>query len=320
MAQRVFPAIGELRAAVAHEIDFQKRLWQGDCDAALESAERVLAGLRASDLRGYRALWHYLAGSAAWANGEMSLRKAREHFGKAKNAASSIRWLVGLARYQAGETAQADVGSIVMEQIERVESILEHLGPVYHQKYTTREKVILDGLRSENTRSFEEAHKLLGEMLGFEVGNVEEDASPDPWWIAGKISLVFEDHSGAQENSVLDATKARQASSHPAWMRANVDVGVDADVLPVLVTPVRRAYKGAMPHLRGVALWRLEEFREWAENAMQVMRGLGSAFSEAGDLAWQGRARREFEEHRLDAAGLQDVLREGDAAERLGVE
>lgn len=316
MTQKRFPAIDELQAAVAQEVSFQERVWQGDYEAALEFAEQVLSNLRASELRGYRALWHYLAGSAAWLSGHGSSRKAREHFGRAKNAASGVRWLVGLARFQMGEVGATGGSQVVMEQIERVESVLEDLGPVYHQKYNTREKAILDGLWSENTTAFEEAHRLLGEMLGFEVGNVEGDASPDPWWIASEVCFVFEDHSGAQAHSVLGATKARQAASHPAWMRENVEVGTE-NVLAVLVTPVEKASGGAMPHLREVALWPLEEFREWAENAMQVLRGLGSSFSESGDLTWQAEAKEAFEEHVLDAQGLEKVLRGRLAAEGL---
>ena len=67
--QRPFPAMAELQTAVGHEIEFQERLSQCDYEAALAAAESVLAGLTAPELRGYRALWHYLAGSAAWLGG-----------------------------------------------------------------------------------------------------------------------------------------------------------------------------------------------------------------------------------------------------------
>ena len=59
MAQNMFPAIEELKAAVAHEVGFQEKLWQGDYGAALGFAERVLSELRASELRGYRAIGLY---------------------------------------------------------------------------------------------------------------------------------------------------------------------------------------------------------------------------------------------------------------------
>ena len=63
--QESFPAIDELKSVVSDEVEFQKRLWQGDHEAALASAGSVLGKLNNPELRGYRALWHYLAGSAA---------------------------------------------------------------------------------------------------------------------------------------------------------------------------------------------------------------------------------------------------------------
>ena len=319
ICQREFPALAELSAVVAHEIDFQEQLWQGDYEAALASAGEVLAGLRASQLRGYRALWHYLAGSVAQRASSDTGQKAQVHFANAKKAAPGVRWLVRLARHQRAQAVMVEDNATVVEQIERVEAILDHLGPVYHRKYLIREKSILDGLYSENTGLFEEAHMRLGEMLGFEVGNVEEDATPDPWWITGRTCLVFEDHSGAQKTSVLDATKARQVASHPAWVKHNVKGASEAVVLPVLVTPVRRATSGAMPHLQEVALWTLPDFRTWAENAMQVMRGLANTFSEAGDLVWRAEAIVQFEQNCLDAPGLYERLRSNAAAKGLQI-
>ncbi|MEO6823530.1 MAG: DEAD/DEAH box helicase [Nitrosospira sp.] len=67
--QVAFPAIDELSSIVEFEVDFQARLWQEDYEAALSCAEQVLARINIPELRGYRALWHYLAGSAAWLGG-----------------------------------------------------------------------------------------------------------------------------------------------------------------------------------------------------------------------------------------------------------
>lgn len=63
--QKSFPAIKDLSSAVSHEIKYQKYMWQGDYERAYAAAEDVLANLNESSLVGYRALWHYLAGSAA---------------------------------------------------------------------------------------------------------------------------------------------------------------------------------------------------------------------------------------------------------------
>ena len=78
----------------APPIEFQARLWQADYEEALGFAERVLAGLEAPELRGYRALRHYLAGVAAWLGADVGVSalrgKARMQFARAKDAATGI--------------------------------------------------------------------------------------------------------------------------------------------------------------------------------------------------------------------------------------
>ena len=314
-----FPAIEELGAAVRHEVDFQMRLWQGDFEAALDCAERILAGLKLPDLRGYRALWHYLAGSAAWLgseDGSPSLRaKARAHFARAKEAATSVPWLVSLARYQPENEEAAADNSILMNQIERVETILGQLGKLHDRAFAKREKEILEGLAS--AKDFEQAHKLLGEMLGFAADKKEVDGSPDPWWIVGSLCLVFEDHAGAQSNSALDVTKARQVASHPNWMRKNVEAAGSTEILSVLVTPVSTAKEGAIPHLQGVALWRLDDFRKWADVALRTLREVRMTFNEPGDLVWRAAAAEKFEGAGLDARSLFACLKASMAVELL---
>lgn len=99
----MFPAMDELNNIVKfYEISWQKALWNQDYIEAYEAAREVLGGLRSSELRGYRALWHYLAGSSAELaakEGDISFEtNARYQFNKAKLAANGIPWLVVLAR------------------------------------------------------------------------------------------------------------------------------------------------------------------------------------------------------------------------------
>ena len=316
-----FPAIDELGAVVGWEVEFQERLWQGDYEAALGCAERVLGSLTLPELRGYRAIWHYLAGSSAWlgaANGVAGLNvKARAHFGRAKEAATSIPWLVALARYQPDSVEVAADNAILLGQIERVEATLAQLGTVHDRAFAKREKQILEGLSSTEKGPFEQAHKLLGEMIGFDADKKELDGSPDPWWVAGPLCLVFEDHAGAQAGSALDVTKARQAASHPNWIRTNVEAAASADITAVLVTPVSTVKEGALPHLGAVALWPLDEFREWAETALAALRELRKTFAEPGDLVWRAAAAELFEQRGLDAPSLVARLKARPAANYL---
>ena len=319
--QEDFPAMEELRTVVEHEVAFQEYLWQNDFESAIDSAESVLGGLYAPDLRGYRALWHYLAGSAAdlgtHAGVPILKAKARKHFSEAKNAATAIPWLVSLARYQTEQPLSIEENIALMEQMERVETKLEKLGTVQDRKFAKLEKKILDGLRSEENSQFEEAHKLLGEILGFTADNVETDGSPDPWWIAGNICFVFEDHAGAQDKSVLGVNKARQVSSHPIWLRDNIKVSKETTILPVLITPVKKINKSAVAHLDNVAVWPLDKFRCWAENAIAIVREVRKTFFEPGNLEWRQMAAEKFGQNRLDASGLYAKLKSQSVADFL---
>jgi len=317
--QQVFPAMGDLSRVVVHEIEFQTHLWQADYESALSSAESVLGGLDASELKGYRALWHYLAGSAAWLGAEAGVSalapKARIQFDRAKSATRGIPWLVRLARYQSDPQNVAEDDTVLMEQIERVEAMLVQLGTVHDRSFALREKDILEGLESE--RSFEQAHKQLGEIIGFEAGKVEEEGSPDPWWIVGDVCLVFEDHAGAKDSSIIDVKKARQVSSHTAWMHANVPACLQAKILPVLVTPVKKVSPNAVPHLTGVALWPVEDLRRWARNALATLREVRKTFFEPGDLGWRDRAAELFQQNGLSARPLFEKLKSMPAAKYL---
>ena len=188
---------------------------------------------------------------------------------------------------------------------------------MHSRKYDCREKEILEGIVSSEKVPFENAHRLLGEMLGFVAGKEETDGSPDPWWIAGKLCLVFEDHAGAAPNSVLDVTKARQASSHPNWMKANVPAAADASCLAVIVSPVSTVKEGAIPHLDNVAFWPLNEFQEWAKQALTLLREIRRTFSEQGDLFWRTQAAEAFENNGLDAESLFNKLKHRLASELL---
>ena len=300
-----FPSLDQLQAIVAREIEYQGRLWQSDYEGSVESAEAVLGGLTDPDLKGYRALWHYLAGSAAWYGERAGIDslgvKARAHFNQAKRAAADLPWLVQLARYQTAGEPQTGRSSLLLRQIERVEGVLERLGTLTDRDYNKHEKEILEGLAS--SEDFEQAHVRLGEMLGFHSGKREVDASPDPWWTLGDLCFVFEDHAGAT-NDVLDATKARQVFSHPNWIRDHVPLPENAIILPVLVTPVTKAKSGAIPHLHTVSLWEIQSFREWAVRAMQTLRSLRRTFGQAGDLVWRAHAAEEFEQAGMSADQL----------------
>lgn len=316
--QAEFPAMDQLECVVAHEVAWQASMWDEDYAKAYESAREVLGGLTDSGLRGYRALWHYLAGAAAElaaTDGEVGFDAlARTQYRKAKEAATGIPWLISLSRSgTATPSAEDQERTNAMLQVEQLEAQLVKLGTVHNRGFSAREREIRDGLRHGDT--FEQAQVLLGEHLGFSAGKRECDGSPDPWWIVGGIALVFEDHANAKgDTAVIDVTKARQAASHPDWMREHVPESANASIQPVLVTPAKKAKDGAMPHLGRVAHWDLDEFRAWAERALIAVRELRRNFREPGDLAWRAQATEALSEVRADAPSLYAWLAERPAS------
>ena len=295
LRQTAYPAMDVLQAVVGHEIGYQSALWAGDPETALVEARAVLAKLTAPELRGYRALWHYLAGSAAWSASSRPddghRRLAREQYGAALKAAPAVAWLARLARAGlATEAAEAEVSDVeVVGQVDRLEALLLRMGTTNDRKFEAKAKRILTNLGRAST--FEEGHRELGELLGFTVGNDESDAAPDPWWLGDEKGIVFEDHADGSESTVLGANKARQAASHPDWIRDNVPEAKATEVTAVLVTPCLTAGSGAKPTLRKVLYWPLDDFRAWARSAVDVVRELKAHLPPHGDLFWKDRAR-----------------------------
>lgn len=306
-AREPFPAMTELDAAVRHEIAWQRAMWSGDYAGAYDCAREVLGHLTHEALRGYRMLWHYLAGGAAdlasRAGPDDLSSQAAEQFDRAKSCSQGISWLINLIRHDVvADTATGQDRATVMLQVERLEDYLTGLGTINNRRFSQREREIRDGLAEPGR--FEQAHLLLGHHLGFDGGKRETDGSPDPWWCIGDMAIVFEDHAGANPNTTVSVTKARQAASHPAWLAANAPIGTAEKIQPVLLTPATRAREGAMPHLAEVAHWDLSDFRHWANDALVAVRELRREFHEPGDLVWRARAAQKLKEVRADGPGL----------------
>lgn len=324
-SQKQLPGANNLRAIVSNEIEYQTALWQGDFVGAHESARKILAQLTEPELIGYRALWCYLAGSAAWladrdcaANFETI---ARDHFSMAFGATSAIRWLGRLSRKQltGTPTVQEVDADQTIALIERLEVVLDSLGTMHDQKYAKEEKDILDGIAESDKAHFEKAHERLGHLLGFESGNKETTGAPDPWWIIDEeLCIIFEDHSNAKENATIDVTKARQAATHPNWVRANLSLAPDARIIPILVTPAVKADTDALPHLKEVYLWPIEDFRKWARNALSIVRTLRQTYPGSGDLAWRATAIEDYHKQQISPRELLKYVTANVAADVLG--
>lgn len=294
LTQRTLGATEDLANAVPAELEYQYAIWNSDYSSALQYCRAVLGKLDHADLRGYRALWLYLAGSAAWLAFKACQLPddslVKEYYRKAQAAAPVLRWLVGLSHSNASSVTAAvedeDMG--VNALVERIEIIFDELGTIHDRKYDAEEREILQAiLQTDDGILFEGGHERLGKMLGFTAGNSTDEAAPDPWWMADDMIFVFEDHAEGKMGTIFPATKARQAASHPDWLRENLTLTESIEIIPVLITPCTKASKGAVPTLRKVRYWSRDQFCAWAQEALRTLRDLRRTFPGIGNLSWR---------------------------------
>ncbi|WP_457774741.1 DEAD/DEAH box helicase [Phycobium rhodophyticola] len=314
-----FPASGELADAVRSEVKYQKAIWASDYEQALRHSKTVLEKLTGPELRGYRALWHYLAGSAAYLLSEQGDPNAgeisKDQYRAAIKAASNLPWTSTLLPKRELDGPESEIDFELSLQVERIESKFLRLGIAHDRKFSEIEKNILEGLDREE--HFESAQVMLGEMLGFLAGNEETDAAPDPWWLGNTKGIVFEDYVGAKQDT-LGADKARQAASHPIWMKEKVDVAAECEILPVIVGPISKAHDGAFPHLNSVSFWSLDDFKEWAADALACLREMKTLLAREGDLVWRADAAKTLENNGMSMSAILGARSKSIAADVLG--
>lgn len=317
LMQQTLPGAEDLAMTASIEIEYLQAIWNRNYESAFDLARSVLGKLNEPKLRGYRCLWHYLAGSAAWyaykAGTSGFDAHAREQFSTAMKAERTLAWLVPLSKLAVIKDQEVEVQKDrdTWSVIERLESFFDSLGTLTDHKYDKFEAEIRRKLEENDAKAFEDAHAKLGELLGYQSGNRNDTASPDPWWMAnGDMCFIFEDHSDAKLGNGLDVTKARQVCTHPNWVRQNLPVNEDATIVPILVTSVLYADDAALPHLGDVLVWNLTEFRKWAYNAIAVIRELRKAYPNSGDLAWRALASEKLSEAFVTPESLLSMLKD----------
>ena len=293
--QSRLPDVDALRNSVRSEVAYQYAIWNKDYAGALDHCRRALDSLGGDNLKGYRAFWNYLAGSAAWLGAQQGIAGldsvSQDFYSRAASIAPQIKWLTELKHNSPDEEDVNTDNSILMSIIERLEVFLEKCGTVNNRKFDKKATEILENLSSNNSDAFELGHELLGTFLGYDSDNCETTAAPDPWWIADPcFCFVFEDHNPENEDNCIGANKVRQVASHPKWIREKIDLMDTADVIPILISPREKIEKDAIPYAEDVRYWNRDEFVKWAITSIGVVRELRRNFPGRGDLVWRAEA------------------------------
>ncbi len=308
--QQQLPAVDALNNSVSHEVEFQYAMWNEDYKKALEHSRDVLNHLSGDNLKGYRAFWNYLAGSAAWLGSQKGIigldKIAHDYYKRAANIAPQIRWLTGILDEPPERSHHID-NSDLIAVIERLESFLEKCGTVNNRKFAAEVKRITDNLNSNNSKSFEKGHELLGTLLGFKAGNRETTAAPDPWWIAdNNLCIIFEDHNPKNIENCIGANKVRQAESHPKWVKENLDLQNNATIISVIISPRSKIDKDAIAYAGDVRFWYKYNFMKWAHNAISTVTELRRNFPESGNLVWRAEVCEAYKKNNIAPQQLID--------------
>ena len=315
LEEKMPDALGELEKSSKHEIDYINALWREDYEKAVDAAQCVIEALSGgNELKGYRGMWHYLAGSAAYIlakerGKEMSI--AYRHFQTAKSI-TSIRNLPLEEEGRNVQNREYSDNQLNMMAVSILETFLLELGLTNRKRYSSVESQISEGIHQDEAKDFESAHEKLGELLGFNSWNPKGKGAPDPVWIIGdNLCFVFEDHIKNSDGMELSIEKARQAASHPKWIRSNINIlDSNAEIIPVLITNADATSVECRTQLEGVAIWSLVEFREWTNKVLGKIRRLRIELGGHGNIFWREKAIAELDSISATPSALKELLRD----------
>jgi len=323
-SQSPLPGEARLLEAAQLEVKYIYKLWQDNYEECVDLSQKISDILVGDDLKGLRGLWYYFAASASeLAHQQLGDRafidKASDLYKRTSACLPAISWLrvlaAGAKSIDEEKTLKDDI--LLEVNIERIEALFEQRSFALPRKFEQTAKGIIKGLESDDSDEFEEAHRLLGEMLGFESINPNGNATPDPLWISNStLCIVAEDKSDSKPNNAISIKHTRQVASHASWVKDKIDqLNPRAEIYTVLITTQEKIHQDVPTYAADVYYWHIDDFREWAFMAINVLREIRTTFVGPGQEAWRTTAKEKLLKNGLDPESLvkkvtQTLLRE----------
>ena len=278
------------------EVEVQYELWNKNYQVALEKSIQIVEKLNAPSLSGYKCYWQYVCGSLAL---ELGDKHSAKHFLEEaiKNNKGGILWLADLINNFSSDEITECSNSNFYDIVERLEESIQKIKSK-NNAFEGRAKEVLDGLNSDG-KTFEAAHCKLGNLLGFDAHNSEEQSAPDPYWIVNDhLCIVSEDKIYETDTKKIPTEDVRQAAQHVQWMRKNVStLHKDATIITIFVSNATSLEEDARTFAEGVFYVNRDAFCKWATKAIDSLRTVRSSFHVPGDSEWRTIAEKTFEEN-----------------------
>ncbi len=312
--QAPIPGQEKLLLSAREEIRFMYSLWHADYRRAIELAEAIADILSGNDLKGLRGQWYYQAAICADRfvheySASDFLQKTIDLYSRALACLPALSWLRSrihdLSSRSEIEVSTEDSCPFLEANLERMENVFHSRGYTTLRKFERDVRNVSDGLQSIDSATFEEAHRLLGELLGFQSENSSGNAAPDPWWIStDELCIVFEDKSDSKPENAVSVAHTRQAVSHPNWIRDNVPLKSSAEIHYSLITTQKKIHRDVPTYADGIGYWQIDDFIEFSNEVFEVLRACRASFTGVGDTAWRDAARDHLRLKSLDPMSI----------------
>ncbi len=247
-----------LREVASLEVEYQYSMWKEDYGTALLNVTTIVDKLSGDELSGYRALWNYFAGCAAYylwitTKQEELLRKATERFRRASLSTRTISWFMRLSNtLDFQQPSEPTASDLTVSAVASINSYLINLGMV-GSKFDRIMKDLHAKIQASTADMFDKALTELGRMLGFSAERPQNTGAPDSVWKLGsQMVLLFESKSEESPSGSISISTCRQAQGHQAWLKANPFFTQSAELLTIVVSPREYLDKDAIPHAQGL--------------------------------------------------------------------
>ncbi len=284
----------KLNKAAIKEVRLQYELWKKDYNSAFNTICEVIECLNAPKLKGYRAFWRYCAGHIALKLGNDFLHKADEFFKDASKDVIGITWLAKLT-----ESDCTMIGSfesqieldLCIERLEKKLSLFKT--PEKLEKKITE---IIHGLTNAKGESFEESHKDLGEMLGYDASNPKSAGAPDPYWIVNDdICIVSEDKIYENDDKPIPLEHISQTNRHQTWIKEKIStLHKDAKIYTVFISNSKSIEDEGRIYAGSIYYCNKNDLVDWAHKALKAVRECYNTFSGEGDSEWREHTKNVF--------------------------
>ena len=308
--QAPIPGQDKLLQSARNEVRFMYSLWNKDHRKAMELAEDVAQCLSGNELKGMRGQWYYQAAvNADWLASDLGagefLPKAIDLYSRALACLPALSWLhlriQELSSQPESMPRTDDICPYLEANLERMENVFQVRGYTSVVKFEKDAKSISDGLRSSESVVFEEAHRLLGELLGFRSENSSGHAAPDPWWIStDELCIVFEDKSDSKPGNAVSVNHTRQAASHPKWIREHIPLSSSARIFSSFISTQTKIHQDVPIYADDLGYWHVDDFIAFSDKAIDVLRSCRASFAGVGDAEWRDAARASLKKNKLD--------------------